>query len=432
MRTLSIIVPVYNAERYLNRCVASILSQGRTDFEMILIDDGSTDSSGALCDGFATQHSNVIAIHQRNRGVSAARNAGISYASGKYISFVDSDDWIDANMYYEPLRQMDNNDSIDICVCGMVKNYTDGSEADICLRQVAHVFSCEDAVEELFRWNYFRWELCGKIYRRKLFDNFQMDEKIHFGEDLDANWELFHRAQCVFYSSDRQYHYYENETSATHAYLNYIFDDSTERLCTKILTSPYDKSVGVLRKVYSIYISYLIQKIKIMLFVDFSKYSAKCKKYINLLRDNRFNISQYLDTDFSIVEDNLAEVKKHIVQKREAIHDMLNEAFCSYPNVYVYGTGMISKYVNILLKQTRWNCTAYVVSDGQRKPVTYNNTPALYLSQVEVDNDKNVFYLAVSKKHLHEIQHLLRTMGHKNYEFIDLDILLSPLGRKKR
>ena len=97
---LSVIVPVYNTEAYLEKCVSSLLDQDlpKEDYEIILIDDGSTDSSGSLCDVFVSAHDNIRVIHQSNRGLSAARNEGIALARGKYIQFVDSDDYLNPNV----------------------------------------------------------------------------------------------------------------------------------------------------------------------------------------------------------------------------------------------------------------------------------------------------------------------------------------------
>ena len=163
--------------------------------------------------------------------------------------------------------------------------------------------------------------------------------------------------------------------------------------------------------------------------MDFPQNISQYDNYMDILQSHRINIAKYLDTDFSLVETNLSDAKEQLLQKRAAMYEKLNEAFCSYSNVYIYGTGAFSRYVNILLQQNQWSCTAYVVSDHQKKPATYNNKPVLYLSQVKVDNDNNIFFLAVSQKHLHEIQQVLSTAGHKNYEFIDLDIMANPLRK---
>ena len=96
---ISVIVPVYNTEKYLDRCIQSILAQTYTDFELLLVDDGSTDSSGAICDKYAEQDSRVRVFHKENGGVSSARNQGLDNAKGEWITFVDSDDWVDREFF---------------------------------------------------------------------------------------------------------------------------------------------------------------------------------------------------------------------------------------------------------------------------------------------------------------------------------------------
>ena len=113
---ISVIVPVYNVENYLDRCIASIVSQSYKELEIILVDDGSSDSSGSICDEWAKKDNRILVLHQNNAGVSSARNAALRIAKGDFIAFVDSDDYIDKNMYSLLLSSADNE--TDICVCG--------------------------------------------------------------------------------------------------------------------------------------------------------------------------------------------------------------------------------------------------------------------------------------------------------------------------
>lgn len=122
MPKISIIVPVYNVEKYLEKCVRSILAQTFTDFELILVDDGSPDSSGAMCDQFAEQDQRVKVIHKENGGLSDARNAGIEIATGEYLGFVDSDDYIADDMY-ELLYTNIVKEDADLSICGIYDVY---------------------------------------------------------------------------------------------------------------------------------------------------------------------------------------------------------------------------------------------------------------------------------------------------------------------
>ena len=117
MPVLSIIVPIYNAEKYLEGCVRSIISQYYKDFELILIDDGSTDMSGGICDNLSASNEQIIVIHQKNSGVSSARNAGIDKAMGKYLAFVDVDDYVDLDMYNTMIATAEQSGA-EYLICG--------------------------------------------------------------------------------------------------------------------------------------------------------------------------------------------------------------------------------------------------------------------------------------------------------------------------
>ena len=133
---ISIIVPIYNVEKYLRRCIDSILGQTCRNFEVILVDDGSPDGCGAICDAYAAKDARVTVIHQQNAGVSAARNVGLVYARGELIGFVDPDDFIAPSMYQEMLDAI-NATGAELAVCGY--NYVDDDgEVDYCLQYAWH------------------------------------------------------------------------------------------------------------------------------------------------------------------------------------------------------------------------------------------------------------------------------------------------------
>ena len=129
MSQISIIVPVYNVEKYLSRCIDSILNQTFDDFELILIDDGSPDHSGAICDDYAKKDNRILVIHKENGGLSDARNAGINIASGEYIMFVDSDDYISKDMC-EILYQRIIKDKSDMALCSVRGVNEEGEEIE--------------------------------------------------------------------------------------------------------------------------------------------------------------------------------------------------------------------------------------------------------------------------------------------------------------
>lgn len=183
MPELTIIVPVYNVEKYLPKCIESILVQSFTDFELILIDDGSSDRCGEICDEYAAKDSRIVVIHQKNLGVSAARNAGLEIARGTYIGFVDSDDWIEPEMY-QVLISAAKETCGDLIICGSKQwNETGGFlQNDF---QSTGIYNQEQLLKALYSvpnplggvlWNkLFKREIIGAIRFRKDLRNCEDD-----------------------------------------------------------------------------------------------------------------------------------------------------------------------------------------------------------------------------------------------------------------
>ncbi|MEG0087047.1 MAG: glycosyltransferase, partial [Niameybacter sp.] len=140
--TLSIIVPVYNVEKYLPKCIESILAQSFTDFEVILIDDGATDKSGEICEEYANKDTRIKIIHKENGGLSSARNAGIELSNGNYIGFVDSDDFIHPQMYEILLREARSSNS-DVVIC-RYKCWNEGEEQGQIIQQDINQYEIKD------------------------------------------------------------------------------------------------------------------------------------------------------------------------------------------------------------------------------------------------------------------------------------------------
>lgn len=181
---LSIIIPVYNAEMYLEKCVNSILMQSMSDFELILIDDGSTDQSPEICDRLKEYDKRIIVIHQENAGGGVARNVGIDISRGEYIAFVDSDDYISPIMYELMIRMM--GEDIDIIECGYVcvndnDDFIFDENPDIDLE----LFDTQSALNENINDRIFRQLIWNKIYRRKVIEGIYFPK--HKGID-DEFW----------------------------------------------------------------------------------------------------------------------------------------------------------------------------------------------------------------------------------------------------
>lgn len=184
MPRISIIVPVYNVEKYLNKCIESILSQSFTDFELLLIDDGSTDSSGKICDEYAAKYDHIVVIHKENGGVSSARNLGLSLAQGEYVGFIDSDDYVDSEMYKTLFENIEHYKA-DISICGFkvidedinkVERVQDSGKLTV-LDQKGLV-ACETDMP----WS-IRLDTINKLFRKKAIDGLRFDETLKCAED---------------------------------------------------------------------------------------------------------------------------------------------------------------------------------------------------------------------------------------------------------
>ncbi|WML45813.1 glycosyltransferase [Neobacillus sp. PS3-40] len=207
---ISIIVPVYNTEQYLKKCIDSILKQTFTNFEIIIVNDGSTDKSGSISDEYATKDNRVKVIHKRNGGLSSARNAGIKIAKGEFIGFVDGDDYIDVNMYYELYRLCRETES-DISICKFEREIK-GKLTNKIEAEFNKVMDNQEAMRQLFLGNLYRFSVCNKLFRKTCFDNILFPEgRIH--EDLSTTYKLFSNSNKAVYTNYKGYVYVKRENS---------------------------------------------------------------------------------------------------------------------------------------------------------------------------------------------------------------------------
>ena len=214
MPKLSIIVPVYNVEKYLPRCIDSILAQTFTDFEVILIDDGSPDGCGKIIDEYAKKDNRIIPIHQVNKGVSAARNAGLKIARGEYLGFVDPDDWTEPDMYESLIDSLESQ-QCDIACCLWMNDFEDGTSSTHPNALPTQIMDGETFARHLFdmpptiagsTWN--------KLFRKELI-NKEFNPDYAICEDIG-----FVAAYCVnvrkaVYIDKALYHVFSRPESAT-------------------------------------------------------------------------------------------------------------------------------------------------------------------------------------------------------------------------
>lgn len=210
--TISVIVPVYNVSPYLQRCFNSIINQTYSDLEIILVDDGSTDGSGELCDRLAEQDDRVRVFHKPNGGLGSARNVGIQAAKGNYLGFVDSDDWIEPTMYATILKLMQENRA-QIGACG-IRRVTESGDSSFYNEnlQERHIYTTEEALNELPRNERLSNSMCNKLFQRETIVGLIINEQIAY-EDNPFTPQCIGRAKTVIYTAEPFYCYYEREGS---------------------------------------------------------------------------------------------------------------------------------------------------------------------------------------------------------------------------
>lgn len=181
---ISIIVPVYNTEKYLHSCIDSILSQTFTDFELLLIDDGSKDNSGAICDGYAAKDARVRVFHKKNGGASSARNMGLDNAKGEWISFVDSDDYV-LPFFLETYMALCKDDT-ELCVSGIIPDYSISSSFRIDKSSIDYEGNVKDALFLLHNCQMIG-SLCNKLFKKSIIESnsLYLNETFKFREDED-------------------------------------------------------------------------------------------------------------------------------------------------------------------------------------------------------------------------------------------------------
>ncbi len=202
---ISCIVPVYNVEKYLHRCIDSILAQTFTDFELILVDDGSPDGCPAICDEYAEKDGRVRVIHQANAGVSAARNAGLDAARGEWITFVDSDDWVERDFLFEQFSDATSG-NFEAVVCGL---FGRGKPRRIELNR-------EAAKRNIFKQGGFGGFSFLRLIRRRNVGALRFDETISYMEDVLFFWKFFDGCNAILWTDKPLYHYEANTDSVTH------------------------------------------------------------------------------------------------------------------------------------------------------------------------------------------------------------------------
>ncbi|MDX8335688.1 glycosyltransferase family 2 protein [Candidatus Cetobacterium colombiensis] len=279
---LSVIIPAYNVEKYIKRCIDSVLNQSLKKIEIIIIDDGSKDKTSDICLEISTKNSNIKYKKVENSGCSAARNLGILMSTNKYIAFLDSDDWVDQDMYEEMIKVAEKNDS-DIVICGFKK-----------LNEEKKLLSTVKILEKKNKDDYIdcktEWfsSPCNKIYKRDLIlkNNIKFLTNVYTGEDMFFNFKSLFFSKKISSINEAYYNYFMNESSVSNNYKNrtdiYIVIDELVKFYKE--NNVYQENINKVRECFKyhgiIYPFDVLQKMSENKVKDWKRFYLKIKEEI--------------------------------------------------------------------------------------------------------------------------------------------------------
>lgn len=323
---ISVIIPVYNVEKYLNKCIDSIVNQTYKNLEVILVDDGSLDKSSQLCDEWAKRDNRINVIHKVNGGLSSARNYGLKISKGEYISFVDSDDWVDKNTYQELLCHTKKD--IDFVSFGVLEEY-DTETYQILNSNNYQIYKQKQIFNRILDDNSVAGYVCNKLFKRSIIGNEKFDETLMSCEDIDFCTRISVMCNSIIHVDAKFYHYRRRNDSMTGEYKYNPYKLS-------VLTA-YENIMPIFFK-YDVNDYYKLERnyLKIALNIKGRMIVSKVKDDLVLTRlndiINKYFAKVVMDSNNSIIikanivltrffPSLLLKIKQYVLSKRRGLND---------------------------------------------------------------------------------------------------------------
>lgn len=317
MDLVSIIVPIYNVEKYLDRCINSLLSQTYKNIEIILVDDGSTDESGEICDKYESIP-NITVIHQKNKGLSGARNTGIDLAKGEWVTFIDSDDFVSED-YVEYLLKLCIDYGVMVSQCGAVRGTEDVFPSEVVeVKNVKWKF-CDLYTSPSRAYRTVAW---GKLFKKNLFEGLRFPEGL-INEDEDTIFKLMYMAKEAVITNKHMYYYYMSPVSILRSPKeNVKFDFVTifeERISflkkhkeeKLIETTKKELCIRLMLSYFSAVKSHMpssdLQKLRV-LFIKYYKQICRCK--FSIKETCALKLFYYMPNQFAFMENHCQVIKR--------------------------------------------------------------------------------------------------------------------------
>ncbi len=283
---VSIVVPVYNVEKYISKCIDSILSQSYDDIEVLIVNDGSTDNSDQIVRQYAKKDSRIKYFTQKNSGLSSARNTGIKNSSGEYICFVDSDDWVSRD-YIEKMHSLMVNDGSDMAICGMCYIYADGKvKKNTPVIKRNRCINKKEAIACLLEGKEYKFHAVNKMYKKRLFtDNNILFPTGKVYEDMFTTYRLMLRTKKVSLVKDSLYYYLQNrDGSILHQAFNKKRLDMLKVL-DEIMDNAEISEMGLHKETQAVYVENIVSLYN-YIYPLYKHGDSEINHYVSLIKNN--------------------------------------------------------------------------------------------------------------------------------------------------
>ncbi len=372
-KTISVIVPIYNKEKFLPQCLESLVNQEYSDLEIILVDDGSTDKCGVICDELKKRIKNIVVIHKDNQGLPLAKTSGAQVANGDYISFVDADDYVDSDFFAKLVTSIDDIRP-DIVVGGYVID-REGVNEEVFQARKQKLMNKDEAILCMFERRGFDWSGCGKLYKRDLFLMLEpWWYKSSYGEDTEINWKMFRTVHNVLYVPTYGYHYR-------------IHNESLMRTLSRTALVYFDRTARILNEI--------------------EEYTDDCRiRYVfneMIMQQAEWELSEFEEhgrlTDE--IRNRLLEVIQECRKDERILYPYKREllAFCeSHDGLYIYGIGHYGKKAFRYLELYGIPLKGFLVTDGHKTVDFFHNVPVLELSECNIQCKEGVLIAVKDNK----------------------------------
>ena len=417
---LSIIVAAFNAEKYIRRCIRSVLSQTLSEYELIIVDDGSTDKTSQICDEYAKNDRRVLVLRKKNGGPISARMEGLHSAKGRFITFLDADDWVDDDLYEKLLIPTRNNNQIDVVIASYTIDDDKGRCQNTFEKSLPELMTSDRALREMFLGQMFNWAGCGKLYRRNLAEQFRSEwwSDISYGEDTEWNWKLLGSARGVFFSGESGYHYFDNANSLMHQNISMdmlVYIDRLERIISDI--DFHEELYGIVNELLAVYCSARLIHIY-QLDAGYEKETEKCRTALAKALDRRrdsFSEKSRSKIKFALMGKE--KYRKKIIEYQTEIINSYNAIRQEADDIYIYGAGMIGKWAAECLQEKKCDVRGFVVSDLKQNDQFCKGIPVYSINEVS-DKTNIGFLVAVNKRYEKDIERILDQRGLECYKCV--------------